>query len=206
MALPVLFVKRWVGLMLPLPDYQSAKFKYLHIKDTPRDIDGAKREVNDFNPRVQLKKLFQQGQFKDDDSEKLPDFCQKFIVDEQIVKNALDDLHYKESTKETRKRERRNKRDAEQRQTYDDINWLEIVNSQAINTLLVSRLDKYLIRHNMNGCLKLKKKEKIQAISNHVNLQAFQNANNSTVYTENAETFENSSDNNDSDDEMDEVL
>lgn len=52
-----------------MPDYTSAKFKYLHIKDTPKDIDGVKREVDDFNPRVQLKKLFQQGQLKQDDSD-----------------------------------------------------------------------------------------------------------------------------------------
>jgi hypothetical protein len=45
----------------PMPDYASDQFKYLHVKDTPRDIDGSKREVNDFNPRIQLKKLFQQG-------------------------------------------------------------------------------------------------------------------------------------------------
>jgi hypothetical protein len=141
----------------PMPDYASDQFKYLHVKDTPRDIDGSKREVNDFNPRIQLKKLFQQGQWKDGDSETTHDFCQKFIVDEQIVRNALDELHYKEATRETRKREKRNRRDAEQKQSYDDINWLEIVNSKAINTLLVSTLDKYLIRRAASSSRRKKK-------------------------------------------------
>ena len=81
---------------------------------------------------------------------------------------------------------------------------MEIVNSKAINTLLVSTLDKYLIRQNMTGCFKLKKKEKIQAIVNHVNLQTFQNASSNIENV--ADSFEDTSDNSDSDDEMDEVL
>ncbi|CAB4043544.1 Hypothetical predicted protein [Paramuricea clavata] len=41
-----------------MPDYTSDEFKYQYVKDTPSDIDDVSREVNDFNPRVQLKKLF----------------------------------------------------------------------------------------------------------------------------------------------------
>lgn len=54
----------------------------------------------------------------------------------------------------------------------------------------------------MKGCFKLKKKEKIEAIVNHVNLQVFQNRG---FITENADSGEESSDSYDSDDEMDEV-
>ena len=188
----------------PIPDYKSDQFKYLHIKDTPVDIDGVKREVNDFNPRVQLKKLLQQGQLKDDDSETINDFCQKFIVNEEIVRNTIDDLRYKEATRETRKREKRNRRDAEQRQNYDDINWLDIATSKTLNRLLVSTLDKHLIRHNMTGCFKLKKREKVEAIINHVNLQAFQNTSTNVTTGDTVDSHEDSSDN-DSNDEIDEV-
>ena len=186
----------------PMPDYTSDEFKYQHVKDTPSDIDGVSREVNDFNPRVQLKKLFHEGQLNNGDAEIIDNFCQKYIVDQYIVRNALNDLHCKEATRETRKKEKQNRRDAEQKQSYDDINWLEIVKNRTINKLLVSTLDKYLIRHNMMGCFKLKKKEKIEAIVNHVNLQVFQNRD---FITENADSGEESSDIYDSDDEMDEV-
>ncbi len=45
----------------PMPYTKSDNFRYLHINDTPAEIDGVRRPVNDFNPRVQLKNGFNKG-------------------------------------------------------------------------------------------------------------------------------------------------
>ena len=39
----------------PMPDYKSERFAYLHVNKTPHEIDGIKREVNDYNPRQRRK-------------------------------------------------------------------------------------------------------------------------------------------------------
>lgn len=50
----------------PIPDKTSSSFKYLHAKDTPHSVDGVLRLVDQYNPRVQLKKCFEEGVVKVD--------------------------------------------------------------------------------------------------------------------------------------------
>ena len=73
----------------PMPDARSGNFQYLHIKKTPTEIDGVRRAVNHFNPKVQLKKWFEQGYLRTDHPETISAFAEKFIVDDIIVKAAI---------------------------------------------------------------------------------------------------------------------
>lgn len=81
----------------PMPDYESPKFMYLHVSDTPITVDGKPRPVDDFNPKVQLMKQFEQCKVKAEDPSTITTFARKYIVDEIAVKACLDDLIYKEA-------------------------------------------------------------------------------------------------------------
>ncbi len=87
----------------PMPAYTN-RYKNLHMKDTPSEIDGAPRPVNEFNPRIQLKHLFQQGTVKNEDLSTITSFAEKYIVPESVVKIALDDLIFKQLIKEAKKK------------------------------------------------------------------------------------------------------
>ena len=150
----------------PMPDYNSEKFAYLHANKTPHEIDGIKRKVNDYNPRVQLQRMCQENTLKFGDSDKVEEFSKTYIVSTKVINNALQELSYRQVTKEVKKREQLNKRKREK--SCEDINWLEVVESNQISHLLVQTIDKYLIEKRMLGCLKLKKNSKIDAIRMHV--------------------------------------
>ena len=64
----------------PMPDYASNKFKYLHVKDTPIEIDEVRRPVNQFNPRVQLKCSFKEGTVNIEDPSTITSFSERYIV------------------------------------------------------------------------------------------------------------------------------
>eukprot|EP00794_Sanderia_malayensis_P001529 gene1529-1692_t len=152
----------------PFPDKDSRKFKYLHFQSIPTTVDGIKRATNDFNPKVQLLKLCQEGELKIDDIEAIEAFSEKFIVRKELVTAAIEEFSYKEITKGIRERERRNKRVREKEKNYEDFNWLEIAENGNICKLLTQTLDKYLVKNNMQGCLKLNKQAKLAAIKAHI--------------------------------------
>ena len=53
------------------------KYHYLPASETPMNS----REIDDFQPRVQLPKLFQAGQISSDSADVVDRFCQKYIVE-----------------------------------------------------------------------------------------------------------------------------
>ena len=187
----------------PMPDYASNKFKYLHVKDTPSEIDEVRRPVNQFNPRLQLKCSFKEGTVNIEDPSTITSFSERYIVPESIVKLALDDLVFKHMTKEARKRETRIRREAEKKLGCEDIDWLGKVEDGGIKNLLVETLNKYLLKYNMMGSLKLKKAAKIEVISRHVRTQNLHVSEHNIVDCQDVEEFGNDTEL--SDDGMDEV-
>ena len=184
----------------PMPDYKSERFAYLHVNKTPHEIDGIKREVNDYNPRVQLQRMCQENTIKLGDSDKVEEFSKTYIVSTKVINDALQELSYRQVTKEVKKREQRNKRKREKEKGYKDINWLEAVESNQISHLLVQTIDKYLIENKMFGCLKLKKNSKIDAIRMHVRSTYLKQ-----TFDEQQQQSDMEGPSSDSDDEEDEV-
>ena len=174
----------------PMPDYASNKFKYLHVKDTPSEIDEVRRPVNQFNPRVQLRFSFKEGTVNIEDPSTITSFSERYVVPKSIVKLAFDDLIFKHMTKEARKRETRVRIEAEKKQGFEDIDWLGKVEDGGIKNLLVETLNKYLLKYNMMGCLKLKKAAKIEVISRHVRTQNLDVSEHNIVDCEDVEEFD----------------
>ncbi len=155
-------------------------------------------------PRIQLKKQFERGIVKAEDPSTIKTFTKKYIVEESAVKACLDDLIFKDSTKELHKKENRVKREMEEKQSYDDIDWLGKVEDGTIKKLLVKTLDKYFVKHNMIGCLKLRKNAKIHAIAMHIKSHGLMEYANKVDNDEEVDE-EESSYSESSDDDMDEV-
>lgn len=74
---------------VPQPVPEPGTMHYKHVSDTPTEIDDNVREVDDFNPRIQLNKLIDSG-FDGKCNETLDSFCTDFIVERQYVDNHLD--------------------------------------------------------------------------------------------------------------------
>ena len=87
----------WVGppctrIPEPVPDSTADYYKYLHVKDTPATFHGKQREVNDFNPRTNLRYLCQEKQISSKMVNEIDEFCAKFIVEKSAVLKAVNEL------------------------------------------------------------------------------------------------------------------
>ena len=156
----------WVGppcSRIPEPVHIT-QHKYLHVKDTPTTFHGKEREANDFNPRTNLKYLFQEKQISSKTVNEVDEFCAKFIVDKIAVLKAVNELECTHLRKQVRLQENKRARAEEDAMTYSDFDWDKHVNMNTLKSLKVKSLDKYLTFHNLKHCLKLKKQQKIEAI------------------------------------------
>jgi hypothetical protein len=70
----------------PFPDYSKLpKFHYLPLESTPMEIEGNSREVDDYQPRANLKKLYRSNEISPSNQTAVSDFSKKYIVDEEFV-------------------------------------------------------------------------------------------------------------------------
>eukprot|EP00794_Sanderia_malayensis_P004486 gene4486-5081_t len=90
----------------PVPDNSADGYKYLHVKDTPTTFHGKQREVNDFNPRTNLKNLFQENQISSKLVNEIDEFCAKFIVEENDVLKAVKELECSHLRKQLKKQQK----------------------------------------------------------------------------------------------------
>ena len=148
----------------PMPDYSNNTFAYLHINDTPSHIENEARPLNDFNPRVKLKEAFANGNIQVDNDEQIQKFSKKFIVDQDLVIAALEDLQTREFAKSVRQEGKNNRKDTEENKSYNDYNWKELIRTNEIKKLTIPNLNKYLRHNNLQQFLNLKKPKKVEAI------------------------------------------
>ena len=68
---------------------------YLPYDQTPTaTADGVRREVDDFQPRVQIKKQSEQEKLTLEDKESITAFSKSCAVQEDLVRKYLEHLHY----------------------------------------------------------------------------------------------------------------
>ena len=67
-----------------MPDTGN-KYKYRQVNDTPLKIDGKMRNVDDFEPRKQIKISVSSGTLSLDDENQMKEFCDKHIVHKELV-------------------------------------------------------------------------------------------------------------------------
>ena len=147
------------------PDYGKLPiFHYLSWSATP--TNG--REPDDFQPRAQIRRLFEESELVSGDSKAIKKFSDKYIVSEKLVAEHLDVEHlaqikmHKEKKKEETERERMERLNRE----YNDIDWAGLYNSDKLSSLRVDELSLYFSHHKTT--FKGKKAEKVAMIKAHI--------------------------------------
>ena len=114
-------------------------FHYLSWSATP--TNG--REPDDFQPRGQIKWLFEESELVSGDSEAIRKFSDKYIVPEKLVAEYVEHLAHIKMRKEKKKEE--TERDWMERLNgqYNDIDWAELYNSDKLSSLRVDELSLY---------------------------------------------------------------
>ena len=160
-------IKRVPG---PYPDVSKLpEHHYLAYKNTPLvDENGATRQVDDFAPRPNLKKLFKSEaiSLQEEHSSVIDEFSNKFIVSRPLVVNYLTHLTNMKRVAGIRQRERDQIRITRDQKTYEDYNWQGRYQNGTLAKLVVSELNKYLEYHNLS--LIGNKVDKVRRITAHI--------------------------------------
>ena len=65
----------------PIPDKtRLPEYHYKHARDTPAQINGCMREIDDLQPQIQIKKAVKEGNLSLDDEEGVEKFSNSYIV------------------------------------------------------------------------------------------------------------------------------
>ena len=82
------------GIPASMPD-SGNKYKYRHVNDTPLKVDGKMRDVDDFQPRKQIKIAVLSGTLSLDYENQMKEFCDKYIVDKELVVTCVENIRAK---------------------------------------------------------------------------------------------------------------
>lgn len=150
----------------PMPDQEALpELRYLAFDKTPTvTLSGSQREVDDYQPRAQVKKLFQDGTITLDDAESIGKFSKTYAVEETLIRKYIEHLEYLKLKQEKRSEERRKKKQEEVNKTYNDFDWVQMFHDGSISKHTVSVLNLFLDKHNLSHG-KMKKADKVRKIS-----------------------------------------
>ena len=147
----------------PYPDYgKLPNFHDLSWSATP--TNG--REPDDFQPRAQIKRLFEESGLLSGDSEAIRQFSDKYIVPEKLVAEYVEHLAQIKMRKEKRKEETERERMERLNGEYNDTDWVGLYNSDKLSSLRVDELSLYFSHHKIT--FKGKKAEKVAMIKAHI--------------------------------------
>ena len=167
---------------------------YLDELSTPTvKNDGNPRDIDDFYPRVYLKKVVSDGSISLKDPSSIDNFSTKFIVERLHLHLHLEHLQLLQIRKE--KKEERKKKEKEKIVLYEDVKWAEASEKNTLSKLPVKTLNLYFQKHDLSDQLSLRKPEKCKFIRDHIIFKQFQN-----------NLVNEDEDDPDSDDEADEMI
>ena len=124
------------------------------------------REPDDFQPRAQIKRLFEESELDNGDSEAIRKFSDKYIVPEKLVAEYVESLAQIKMHKEKKKEETERERMERLNRKYNDIDWLGLYNSDKLLSLRAGELSLYFFHHKIT--FKGKKADKVAVIKAHI--------------------------------------
>ena len=145
------------------PDYgKLPTFHYLSWSATP--TNG--REPDDFQPRAQIKRLFEESELVIGDSEAIRKFSDKYIDPEKLVAEYVEHLAQIKMRREKKKEETERERMERLNRQYNGIDWAGLYNSDTLSSLRVDELSLYFSHHKIT--FKGKKAAKVAMIKAHI--------------------------------------
>lgn len=135
----------WVGsachkIPKPMPDYSADGMHYMSVLNTPSEINGAPRTVDDFQPRKQVKYHLQ----KLSTDEEIEEFSKTYIVELTSLTKYIDHLKLLEIKKRKRAEKRKIEKGQQNSKTFKDYDWTVLLKDGLVKKLSVTELDKYL--------------------------------------------------------------
>ena len=127
------------------------------------------------NQESKLKLLLQKGRFPCTMMKKISAFADKYIVDKRLVIKKLESMEWNGLRKEKRESEKKASSKFEDSKKYDEFDWVYLCTNKGLEKMKVQNLDKYLTCNRLETTKKLKKKEKIMVIRNHILLSQTDN-------------------------------
>ena len=124
------------------------------------------REPYDFQPRAQIKRLFEESEVVSGDSEAIRKFSDKYIVPENLVAEYVEHLAQIKMRKEKKKEETEREWMERLNRQYNDIDWAGLYNSDKLSSLRVDELSLYFSHHKIT--FKGKKAAKVAMIKAHI--------------------------------------
>ena len=112
----------------PYPNHDLLPvFKYHDGPNTPfYKADGSVRDIDDFNPRVQIRTLFESGQLNSANTNAVKEASKKLIIGEDLVRKRVEHLEYLKLKKTKRAEVKKSRREVEDRKTYKDYDWINL--------------------------------------------------------------------------------
>ncbi|RMX48903.1 hypothetical protein pdam_00008312 [Pocillopora damicornis] len=111
-------------------------------------------------------RLFEESELVREDSEAIRKFSDKCIVPEKLVAEYVEHLVHLKMRKEKKKEETERERMERLNQEYNDIDWVELYNSDKLSSFRVDELSLYFSHQKIT--FKGKKSEKVAMIKSHI--------------------------------------
>ena len=124
--------------------------------------------MDDYHPRTRSKQHDKKNEINIEDSASVQTFCNRHIVEESLVKKYLEHLNHLEMMSEKRKMEKKNNNLKENTMSYEEFDWMEMLNSGTLAKQRVCVLDKYNHKHNLLAVKGKNKPQKVSAIMDHL--------------------------------------
>ena len=153
----------------PVPDISKLpKYHYLPVEKTriTNTDDSKRREVDDY--RARSKRVHKKNEINIEDSASVQTFCNRDIVEKSLVKKYLEHLNHLEMMSGKRKMEKKNKNLKENTMSYEEFDWMKMLNSGTLAKQRVCVLDKYIDKHNLLAVKGKNKPQKVNAIMDHL--------------------------------------
>ena len=74
----------------PCPDYSKRLSDFHYLPSTKTPTSG--RKPDDYQPRAQIKQIFQEGKLKAGDKKGIKEFSEKYVVSEKLVADYIEHL------------------------------------------------------------------------------------------------------------------
>ena len=111
----------------PFPDYSCLpEFPYCSLMLTLRMTEGKLRPMDDYAPRVQLKKLFYDGKITSTNCDKVTAFSNKYILDEKLTRKYLEHSEMLETEKLKRPEAKANRKETIENSSVNDYDWMNL--------------------------------------------------------------------------------
>lgn len=157
----------------PYPNHDLLPtFKYLNGPSTPLyKADGSLRDIDDFNPRVQMKALYDSGELNSANTNAVKEPSKRLIIGENLVLKILEHLENLKLKNNKRAEAKRSCREAEDRKTYKDYDWINLYRTNEWRKVTGKVVEKYLCHFKLPKVRLVS--EKLKIVQHHIERTIF---------------------------------